>query len=137
MTGKPMWQMKKLIIFLTHYLFSFSPLFCSHLVLFAGIGSIFSLACYWYQKKAYCNNPVLWHYWDIWILRPFMGLLSLPFLLCYPSQSDLFSGSGCMWKTLTALQCGAQPKLVDRINLVDHVFSHKNIPASMNRWLET
>ena len=98
MTGKPAWQRKKLFIFLTRYLCSLqlvgllspSP-FCYDRKY------LFNLECYWYHKKHYCNNPVLWHYWDIWILRLFLGLLILLFFLCCPSQSDLFSGSGCMW----------------------------------------
>lgn len=61
------------------------------------------------------------------VLRPAMVLLIL-FLPWYPSQSDFCSSSGCVSKTRTAPQCGALPKLVVAlINLVDYIFSHKNV----------
>lgn len=111
-------------IFFLQLLVLFSPNpFCSDRHYF------FSVACYWYQKitiaiTKYFDTIAIFEL----ILRPALDLFILPFLLWYPSQSDFFSGSGCMWKVLTAPQCGALPKLVVALtNLVDHMFSHKNV----------
>lgn len=94
-TGKSTWQMEKLFPFLTHCLF-----FLQLVILLSPSAFCCDMQ---YQKKHYFNNPILWHYWHIWILRPFMCLLILPSLLWYHSRSHLFSGSGCMWRTRTAL----------------------------------
>lgn len=101
---------------------SFSSLSCSHFIHFAVIGIIFSVL----QQKI--TIALTQDFDTILIFELFLRSLILPFLPWYPSQSDFFCGSGCMSKTLTAPQCGPLPKLVVALlNLVDHIFSCKNV----------